>query len=425
MMEATVHQVGLKKIAHWVLGVAVGGLLIAFWGLWSGLKAGDARPLMSWLLGLAFWLAVGLGMLILIMLWYVFGAGWSVILRRQLEHAMALFPWLALAFVPLLAVVWFHKDPGILWKWMNPHSLLPGGETVGQDVIYQGKAIYLNRTFFTVRVALFFGIWSFLGLFFRYCSYRMDRDPRRKWADWPTYLAAAGIPITALSLSFAAIDWFKSLEFHWFSTMYGVWFFASSMRIALASTIILCYFLHKQGYLKGFYNQAHRYDLGCLSLAFTVFWAYISFSQFFLIYHANIPEETFWYHIRVFNPLDYTHNSWFYVGAVGLITGHFFIPFLYLLFYKNKVGPRRLLFIAFWILAFQMIDFHYNIVPGRLPADNPVGYTVRPFGPTVFDAAAWVGMGALCLWAYLRSASKQRPIPICDPQIKKALSHHE
>lgn len=408
-----------------MLGLAVACLLVALWGFWGGVQGGDARPLMSWLIGLAFWLAVGIGMLLLIMLWYVFGAGWSITIRRQLEHAMAIFPWLAVAFVPLLAVVWFHESPGLLWKWMDLNTVLPGGTTVGHDPLYHGKSAYLNPAFFTVRVGLFFGLWIFLGTFFRYCSYRMDTDPRRKWADWPTYMSAAGIPLTALALSFAAIDWFKSLEFHWFSTMYGVWFFAASMRLALASIIILCYFLYKQGYLKGFYNQAHRYDLGCLSLAFTVFWGYISFSQFFLIYHANIPEETFWYHMRVFNPVDYSYNSWFWVGAIGLIAGHFFFPFLYLLFYRNKVHPERLLFIAFWIWVFQIIDLHYNIVPGRLPSDNVLGYTVREFGVTVFDVAAWAGMGALCLWAYLRSAVKQRPIPVCDPQIEKALHHHE
>ncbi len=424
-MQKSIHQIGLKRLSTWVLGIAVLFLLVGLWGFWRGVQLGDARPLISWLLGLAFWLAVGIGMLLLIMLWYVFGSGWSVILRRQLEHAMTAFPLLALTFIPFLLLLWWHDSPGLLWKWADPQALLPGGEHVAQDALYQGKAVYLNPLFFTVRAVLFFGLWSFLGLAFRYCSYRMDSDPRRQWADWPTYLSAAGIPLTALTLTFAAIDWFKSLEFHWFSTMYGVWFFSSGIRIALAAIIVLCAFLHKQGYLKGYYNQAHRYNLACLALAFTVFWGYISFSQFFLIYHANIPEETFWYHMRIFNPIDYTHNSWYYVGVFGLIAGHFFVPFLYLLSYKNKVVEKRLLFISVWILIFQMIDFHYNIVPGRLPSDNAVGYDVREFSITVFDFASWIGMGALCLWAYLRSAAKHGPIPVSDPQIQKALHYYE
>ena len=108
----------------------------------------------------------------------------------------------------------------------------------------------------------------------------------------------------ALATTFAAIDWYKAIEHHWFSTMYGVWYFAASMRAALATTVIVCFILATRGNLKGFFNQAHRYDLGVLMFAFTIFWAYISFSQFFLIYNADIPEETFWYNIRQFDPAN-------------------------------------------------------------------------------------------------------------------------
>jgi hypothetical protein len=253
----------------------------------------------------------------------------------------------------------------------------------------------------------------------------MDKDPQVKWSSWAVRCAAVGIPLTALSVTFAAVDWIKSLEYHWFSTMYGVWFFASSIRASLAITILLCVFLSRKSYLKGLYKQAHRYDLACLSLAFTVFWAYISFSQYFLIYNANIPEETFWYHIRELDPVTQVRNSWFYVSVVGLIFGHFFFPFLYLLWYRNKVHVGRLVFICIWILAFQLLDFYFNILPGRIPADNIAGYVVRPMRVTFFDLSSVLGLGGFFLWAFFRSAMKRAPIPICDPRIQDSLDHHE
>lgn len=420
------HADQIRPYAKMALGVAVVFLGIAVFGLFQAYANADPRPLFSWLIGFAFWFSIATGMLFLVMLWYLFGAGWPIIVRRQLEHGLAAFKWLGVGFLPLLGFVWFyHQDPGIVWSWLNPDKVLPGGYTVSGDVLYLGKAAYLNKDFFTLRVLLFFGLWIGLAAIFRKCSFKMDSDADIKWNRIAVTCAAAGVPLVALAVTFAAIDWFKSIEFHWFSTMYGVWFFASSMRTGLAATILICLFLSKKGYLKGIFNRAHQYELACLCLAFTVFWAYISFSQYFLIYHANIPEETFWYSIREINPLTNEPNSWFYVSVIGLIFGHFFAPFLLLLWYNNKVKPKRIAFICCWILVFQCLDFYFNILPVRIPADNVMGYVIREMSVTLFDVAALVGMGGLCLWAFFSSAMKAAPIPIRDPRIQHSLSHHE
>ena len=211
--------------------------------------------------------------------------------------------------------------------------------------------------------------------------------------------------------------------------MYGVWFFASGIRAALAVTIILCLYLKWKGTLKGLYQRAHQYDLACLSLAFTVFWAYISFSQYFLIYSANIPEETFWYNIREINPNTGERSGWFWV-SMGLIFGHFFFPFLYLLFYRSKIDPPKLIFIVCWILVFHALDLYWNIIPGReIVPGTFVGFEARGVlgSHLVWGIFSLVGVGFLCLWAVAKSftSNEAEIIPIRDPRILDSIHHHE
>jgi hypothetical protein len=230
-------------------------------------------------------------------------------------------------------------------------------------------------------------------------------------------LSSIGLFLCAGAATMGAIDWLKSLEYHWFSTMYGVWFFAASMRAALATILILSVVLAARGYLKGILKQSHRYDIGCMMLAFTVFWAYISFSQYFLVYNANIPEETFWYNIR-------EKNGWWPI-SMCLVFGHFLIPFLILLWYKTKVVVWRTVAISAWILTFHIIDLYWNILPGKIPADNAYGYTVRPFTVEIFDIAAIIGIGGFCVWGFCRSMNRAEPIPVRDPNIENSLNYIE
>ena len=302
------------------------------------------------------------------------------------------------------------KPAGILWSWINPDSPTVDGITVANDVLHQKKAGYLNLPFFTIRIIAYFGIFCGLSYWMRRVSFTQDQDGNPNWSHLGMKISAVGIPATALALTFGAFDLFMSLEYQWFSTMYGVWFFASGMRAALAVTIIGCLYLRNKGLLKGIYKQAHQYDLACLSLAFTVFWAYISFSQYFLIYSANIPEETFWYNIREINPNTGERSLWFLV-SMGLIFGHFFFPFIYLLFYRNKIDGQRITFIAAWILIFHLLDVCvWNIIPGReIVPGAYVGYDARPVTGThlLWGLATLVGVGCLCLRVVMKSFSSK------------------
>jgi hypothetical protein len=397
--------------------VGVIGLIVAGFGFIQGWQSNDARPLMSWLIGIAFWLAIAVGMLFLTQIWYVFHARWPIVIRRQCEHYMAVFPWLFLLFLPLVAVPFLHENPGLLWKWMSGVNPMPGNLTVGEDPLYQWKQPYLNIGFFALRVVLIFGAFTLISGLLRKWSFDTDKTGNINNTHNARRLSAVGLFICAAAATAGSIDWFKSLEYHWFSTMYGVWFFAASMRAALAFIIILCVILATKGYLKGIFNQAHRYDIGCMMLAFTVFWAYISFSQYFIIYNANIPEEVFWYSIR-------EKEGWWNV-SMGLVFGQFLFPFLLLLWYKTKVVVWRSVFISLWILAFTVLDLYWNIIPGKIPADNEYGYAVRPFSIEIYDIAALIGIGGICIWVMLRSMQKAEPIPIRDPNILKSINYAE
>ncbi|MGC9450493.1 MAG: hypothetical protein ACP5I4_03515 [Oceanipulchritudo sp.] len=394
-------------------------------GLFTGPETDPARPFIGWLLGISFWLSILIGMLFLLMIWWMFDSGWSVIIRRQLEHAIGAFPYLALIFLPLVLLSLFAAGGGdVPWIWMNGDALVAGGHgTVAQDVLYVHKSPYLETTFFILRYVLYFGVWTVLALTFRKWSFNMDLTGDHANVHRSRVLAAFGLFLCAFATTFAAIDWFKSLNYHWFSTMYGVWFFAASMRAALSATVLLMFYMATRGDgLKGIVKPVHFYLMGCIMLAFTVFWAYISFSQYFLIYNANIPEETFWYNMRELNS-DGTKNSWWWV-SMGLIFLHFFVPFLYLLWYRNKFAAR-LRFIAIWILVFHLLDLYWNIVPQKLVTDSHGHYIVRQFGINWVDVTMFLGVGAVAIWAFLKSVAKQRPIPIRDPRIEESINCHE
>jgi len=405
----------------YALIIGVIGLAISIIGLFKGLSQSDPRPLLGWLIGFSFWFSILIGSLYFIMLFYLFDSGWSVIVRRQFEHAVSGLKWIALIFSPLLIISLFYdKDPGILWGWLNEEKLLKSAKGHGVDVLYQAKSPYLSSKFFIIRSVFFFFIWIILAEVFRNVSFSMDRDGNLKHIRRGRVFASIGVIVTSLSLTFASIDWLKSLDYHWFSTMYGVWFFTSSILASLATIVIVCYLFQKQGQSGKIFNNAHFYYLGCLMLAFTIFWAYISFSQYFLVYNANIPEETFWYNIREINS-DGTKNSWWWV-SLGLLFFHFFFPFLWLLWYKNKFG-LRIVFISAWILIVHLLDLYWNILPSKIHL--PTGDVIRQFNISFWDISMILGTGGICLWAYLRSMEKHKSIPLRDPRILESINAHE
>jgi hypothetical protein len=376
---------------------------------------------LSYLVGITYWTAIAIGSLMLVLIHHIVDASWSVVIRRQWEHTLAAFKWLALLFLPLLILAWMK--PGFVWPWMDlGHALHGGHGTVGDDVLYQKKASFLNLNMFTGMTVAFFLGWMWLSARLRKASFTQDADGDAKWTFMNRKTAALGLPIGALSLTFAAIYWVKSLEYHWFSTMYGVWFFANCVRGALCIGVLIMVWLYNRGDYKGIINTNHFHSIGQLMLAFTVFWAYVTFSQYFLIWNANVPEETFWYNLRELNH-DGSTNQWWYVGLYGILFGHFFIPFFALLSYRFKVTKHIIRRIAYWILAVILIDMCYNVLPAL---KDEHGDSLPFFSLNlVWVLTSVVGVGGVCVWAYLKSFPTTKLIPIRDPRITESLTHHE
>ncbi|MCC5834404.1 MAG: hypothetical protein JJU20_06700 [Opitutales bacterium] len=429
VMPAGVSAAGVKGPGNWSLRCLLIGIVFSLLSLFGLLFTTDAsdpsRPFLGYMLAVVYWLSILIGMQFLIMLWWMFDAGWSVIIRRQFEHMISALPWLGVLLLPLVIMGLVDTQSGkVAWVWMSMDAPVAGTSgTVADDVLYLHKAPYLNNPFFLLRFFIYFAVWAGLAWAFRTWSFRMDATGDHKYVHRSRVLAAFGLFLSAMATTFASIDWFMTLNYHWFSTMFGVWYFSAAMRAALAAGVLVLFYMgSRTDGLKGIVNSAHYHFMGCLMLAFTVFWAYISFSQYFLIYNANIPEETFWYNIREMNK-DGTYNSWWWI-SMALIFAYFLFPFLYLLWHRNKQG-NRLKFIAIWILVFHFIDLYWNIMPQKLWADNEMGYDVRYFTVSWIDVTMFIGVGGIVLWSFLRSASQERPIPIRDPRIKESLNYHE
>ncbi len=397
-----------RALAVGLVGLAVAGL--------GYFVSGPASFAMAWLVGFIYWIAVALGVLLLVMIHHIFDASWSVMLRRQFEHWLSSFRYLLLLFLPLLAIAWIH--PSLIWTWMDPHfnlAAIGGHGLVGSDLDLHKKAAFLNRNFFTGFSLFAILVWTGLSGVFRRNSFAQDRDGSVRWTMSSRKWAAGGIPLVAITLTAAIILWVKSIEYHWFSTMYGVWFFSDCVRAALSLGLLIMIWLWCRGDYKGLLNDNHLHSIGQLMLAFTVFWAYISFSQYFLIWNANVPEETFWYNIR-------EYGDWWYV-SLFLVFGNFLAPFLVLLMYPVKVNKKVFPWVGIFIALVVLVDICYNAMPARLtPTGNPL-----PFFSVnlVWVAAAVVGMGGICVWSYLRSFSTAKLIPIRDPRIAECLTYHK
>ena len=398
-LAAKALYVGLVGIAITALGILV---------------SGAQTIAMAWLVGITFWTAIAIGMLLLILINHIFDASWSVLLRRQFEHGITAFKWLALLFLPLIVASWIAPHD-VVWPWMNLAHETHGGRTVGTDILYLKKSSFLNLDMFTGMTVLFFGIWIWLSARLRKASFNQDADGNSAWTSMSRKTAAFGIPLVALSLSGAAIYWVKSLEYHWFSTMYGVWFFTNCVRGALSVGVLMTLWLYARGDYKGILNKNHLHSIGQLMLAFTVFWAYVTFSQYFLIWNANVPEETFWYNIR-------EYGDWWYVGMF-ILFGHFFVPFFTLLSYRFKVTHHIIKRIAYWILATILVDICYNILPAIKDAHgNPEPFLSIQL---LWAILAVISIGGICVWSYLKSFPTAKLIPIRDPRITECLTHHE
>jgi hypothetical protein len=286
--------------------------------------------------------------------------------------------------------------PGLLYQWFaaDPSDVLLAGT----------KRYYLNQPFFWFRVVAFFGLLWWLSSILRRRSMSQDRDGAAAHTLRMRKVAVAGIPTLAICLTFGGIDWLKALNHHWYSTMWGVYLFAGAAGASMAVIVLACKWLQSLGYLKPV-TEEHYHLMGKWLFAFTVFWAYIGFSQYMLITYANIDEETIYFRLR--NTGSWNWLSWF------LVFGRFFFMFVPLLFQGLK-KTRGIIFCAAWILFMQFLDLFIIIIPEY----SPGGFSFGAFIACVFALLAVVGVLGL---GYLRHVSEGYVFPTKDPRLAESL----
>lgn len=411
---------GAAPAAGKALMIGIGGIVLTILGIFV---SGGAKVAAAWLTAMTLWTGIAIGLLMMVMIHHIFDASWSTVIRRQFEHGLASFKWLALLFLPL--IIASYIDPHLLWKWFDPSydlSLVGGHGTVGEDLLWSKKSGLLSPTTFVIGTLGSFLLWMWLSARLRKASFNQDADGDARWTYMNRKTAAFGIPIAALTLTLCSILWVKSLEYHWFSTMYGVWYFANCVRGALAVGVLMMCWLYYRGDYKGVLNANHWYSIGMLAFAFVVFWAYVTFSQYFLIWNANVPEETFWYNLREINNSDGQPNQWKWVGFL-ILFGHFVVPFLGLISYPAKIHKGWMKLMAWWTLAIFLVDVMYNIWPAKKDTlGDPLPLLALH---QLWTLTAVIGVGGVCVWSYLKSFPTAKLIPIRDPRIGESLTYHE
>ncbi|GIK60471.1 MAG: membrane protein [Ignavibacteriaceae bacterium] len=383
-LPASISKLGMGLLA---LGVVLG--VVAFF-------VDHSRAVFNYLIAFTFLISIGVGALFLIALDYTSGADWSVPIRRVVEFFAAIIPILAVLVIPLLFNV------GELFHWSHP-------EAVAEDKILQGKSSYLNVTFFIVRVFALIGIWSLFYFFIVKNSKKQDTTRDQKLTTKNLRLSAIFIPIFAVTITISAIDWLMSIEPHWFSTMIGVYFFSGVVIAALAAVTLTTVLLKENGYLHPALTNDHLYSLGALLFAFINFWGYIAFSQYMLIWYADLPEETFWFMQR-------WEGSWS-IFSIGLILIHFVVPYIALVSQPSKMNPKTLKFISVWLLFAHLYDLFWFVMPevNELSA----GYSF-----SWIDLVFPIAVVGIIILVFNMKAKKENLIPIGDPKLQRGLDFH-
>jgi hypothetical protein len=301
---------------------------------------------------------------------------------------------MALLFIPVALTA-----PS-LYPWMNPAM------QAHPDHALAAKQVLFNKQSWYLAAVAIFAIWIILSWRLRYWSLQQDQTGAAGCTYKMRFHAGYGIFAFAFSLTGAAILWVKAMEWQWFSTMYGVYYFAGSVWVALATAYVITVILDQLGLIHDVLHEHQYYFTGSLLLAFTVFYAYIHFSQYFIIWNGNIPEETFWYVTR-------ERGTWYDIGLI-IIFGHFFIPFLALLRIDVKNAFAFMIPVCAWAWLMHWFDMAFNIKPVL----HPNGFVLH-----WLDVACFIFVGGVLAQVFLVYFNRHAPFPIKDPRLNEAMGH--
>ena len=379
---------------HLLARLPVVGLVLAIAGgaLGFSLRAANPRAFaFAWMNAYLFGLTLALGGLFFILIQHATQAGWSVAVRRVAEAVAGAMPVFAFLFIPVLLGM------GDLFPWARPEA--------ATEPLMKWKAPYLNTQFFLVRAVVYFVVWSALAIFYARASRSQDRGGAGTAPSLSMRrFAPPAILLLAITQTFAAIDWAMSLSPKWYSTVFGVYFFAGSF-VGFFGLLALLAIPLERGPLHGILTIEHLHDVGKHLFAFTCFWAYIGFCQFFLIWYGNIPEETAFYQARL-------HGGWGNI-SVFLAVGHFIIPFFYLMGRTVKRKPFLLAIGAAWILLMHLLDIAWIVLPSSHPEGLRIG---------LLELACYLAVGGIFLAAIGWNLRRQALVPTGDPRLRESLA---
>lgn len=356
----------------------------------------------SWLIAYLLFLGIALGSMGLLMIQYLSGGAWGVF-RRVFEASSRTLPLLALLFLPVVLGM------ATLYPWTHPDHVLA-------DEVLQHKAPYLNTPFFLVRALVYFAGWILI-------AWTMTRWSRQQDEGDPSlnqrlqYLSGAGIVFYTFAATLAGIDWVMSINPHWYSTLFGFIFVGGHGLAALSFTILISVFLARREPMEHIFKPSHFHDLGKLSLAFVMLWAYFNFSQYMLVYAANLVEEIPYFITRI-------SHGWQYL-ALFLVLFQFVVPFLLLLMRDLKRTPYRLVWVALALLMLRYVDLFMLVSPEFASSGANLHLLEGEHESTFFvhwlDLMAPLAIGGLWLWMFLTQLAQRPLLALGDPYLREAL----
>lgn len=371
------------------IGVVGLGAACALAGSTAG---GWVRFYPSYLVSFVFFLSLALGALFFVLLQHVTRAGWSVAVRR-LAEGVAPNVFLPMAFLAAPVVFGLRS----LYPWTDAAA-------VAADHLLMAKEPWLNVPFFLGRTVFYFGVWTALALWFHRKSTEQDTSGDPRLTKTMETASTAALVLFAFTVTFFAFDYLMSLTPHWYSTIFGVYFFAGCVLSFFALMTVLAFVVQRAGALRRTITTEHYHDLGKLVFAFTVFWAYIAFSQYMLMWYANLPEETIWYAAR-------QAGSWMWWSLI-LLFGHFLVPFLALMSRGAKRRKPLLVLGCGWMLLMQWADVYWLVMPGKSPGTIPLSF---------MDVAIFLGIGGLFFAAAVRRLRLHPLVALKDPRLSESL----
>ena len=396
-------DITIPSTSLWAKLPIIGGVLAVIGlgaTLGSAMGAERDRAMFSYLWAFEIFLGLGLAALGFLSIDHSVRSGWSIVVRRIAETLAVTLPVFAVLFVP----IWLFRSS--LYPWVLEH-----------DAVLDKKRWFLSEGVWTARAVVYFVIWTLLSVYLYRTSVKQDsaandaeRDTLSRKLWW---VGPPGILLYGVTQSFQAIDWNMSLQPHWYSTIFGVYFFAASIQAFFALTALIAMGLQSGGMLKKTVTTEHFHDLGKFTFGFTVFWAYIAFSQFVLIWYANIPEETEFYMVRL-------QGGWSSV-SYALPVLHFFLPFLFLLSRHVKRSRPLLGFGAVWVLVMYLVDMYWLILPNY--GIHGEGHHEAHLAVSWTDVTALLGIGGVFLATFGYFLKRNKVIAINDPRLGESLAH--